>query len=121
MFVGFVLSVAPDPGAWWVYLVSVLGVAGRLFTIALAYPGGMGMGDVKMRGMLGPFLGPYAALAVFFGALAGALVGGVLLATGKAQHGSALPFGVFLSLASVVTLYVGQNIWNFYLRLIGEV
>lgn len=119
--VGFVLSVAGDPEAWSVYLVSVLGVAGGLFALALAYPGGMGMGDVKMGGMLGAFLGPYAALAVFFGALVGALVGGVLMAAGKMQRGSALPFGVFLSLAGVVTLFVGQDIWNFYLRMIGGV
>lgn len=66
-------------------------------------------------------MGPYASLAVFLGALAGALVGGVLIASGKAQRGSALPFGVFLSLAGVVTLVVGQDMWNFYLRLIGGV
>ncbi|CAN5267193.1 A24 family peptidase [soil metagenome] len=119
--VGFILSVAGDPGAWWVYLVSVLGVAGGLFAVALAYPGGMGMGDVKMGGMLGAFLGPYAVLAVFFGALVGALVGGVLMAVGKTQRGSALPFGVFLSVAGVVTLFVGQDTWSFYLRRIGGV
>lgn len=118
---GFILSVAGDPDAWWVYLVSVLGVAGGLFALALAYPGGMGMGDVKMGGMLGAFLGPYAALAVFFGALVGVLVGGVLMVVGKMQRGSALPFGVFLSVAGVVTLFVGQDIWNFYLRRIGGV
>ena len=119
--VGFVLSVAGDPGSWWVYLVSALGVAGGLFALALAYPGGMGMGDVKMGGMLGAFLGPYAALAVFFGALVGVLAGGVLMALGKMQRGSALPFGVFLSLGGVVTLFVGQDIWNFYLRMVGGV
>ena len=69
--VGFVLSVAGDPGSWWVYAISVLDIAGGLFALALAYPGGMGMGDVKMGGMLGAFLGPYAALAVFLGALMG--------------------------------------------------
>ncbi len=119
--VGFVLSAVSAPDAWWVYLASALGVAGGLFALALVYPGGMGMGDVKMGGMLGAFLGPYAALAVFFGALVGAFVGGVLIASGKAQRGSALPFGVFLSLAGVVTLFVGQDMWNFYLRLIGGV
>ena len=79
------------------------------------------MGDVKMGGMLEAFLGSYASLAVFLGALVGALVGGVLIASGKVQRGSALPFGVFLSLAGVVTLVVGQDMWNFYLRLIGGV
>ncbi len=87
----------------------------------MVYPGGMGMGDVKMGGMLGAFLGPYAALAVFFGALIGALLGGVLMALGKMQCRSTLPFGVFLSLGGAVTLFVGQDIWNFYLRMVGGV
>ena len=77
------------------------------------------MGDVKMGGMLGTFLGPYAALAVFLGALLGALVGGSLIATGKIQRRSALPFGVFLAVASVFTLFLGQEVWGSYLRLLG--
>jgi leader peptidase (prepilin peptidase)/N-methyltransferase len=69
--------------------------------------------------MLGAFLGPYAALAVFFGALLGALVGGLLVATGKIQHRSALPFGVFLAVAGVLTLFLGPGFWGWYLRLTG--
>lgn len=117
--VGFVLSVAGDPGRWWVYLVSAFGVAAGLFALALAYPGGMGMGDVKMGGMLGAFLGPYAALTVFLGAFLGALVGGVLMARGKVRRRSALPFGVFLAVAGVFTLFLGQELWGSYLRLSG--
>ena len=117
--VGFALSVLGDPSRWLVYLVSVVGVTAGLFGLALAYPGGMGMGDVKMGGMLGAFLGPYAALAVFFGALLGALVGGLLVATGKIQHRSALPFGVFLAVAGVLTLFLGPGFWGWYLRLTG--
>ncbi len=98
---------------------SALGVVVGLFALTLAYPGGMGMGDVKMGGMLGTFLGPYAVLAVFFGALLGAIVGGTLIATGVIQRRSALPFGVFLSISGVFVLFFGQEIWNGYLRLIG--
>ncbi len=117
--VGLALSAARDPGGWWVYLVSAVAVAAGLFALALAYPGGMGMGDVKMGGMLGAFLGSYAALAVFVGALVGAVVGGVLMVTGAIQRRSALPFGVFLALAGVFTLFLGQEMWGWYLRLIG--
>src|SRR3712207_6588043 len=70
---GFTLSVLESPERWWVYLVSALAVAGGLFALALVYPGGMGMGDVKMGGMLGAFLGPYSALAGFLRALSGAV------------------------------------------------
>ncbi len=106
------------PEGWWVYPLSAVAVAAGLFALALAYPGGLGMGDVKMGGMLGAFLGPYAALAVFLGALLGAVVGGVLMATGAIERGSALPFGVFLALAGVFTLFLGKDVWGWYLRLV---
>jgi leader peptidase (prepilin peptidase) / N-methyltransferase len=93
----------------------------RLFALALAYPGGMGMGDAKAESMLGAFLGPYVALAVFFGALAGALVGGLLILADRIQRRSALPFGAFLAVAGVFTLFSGQDVWGSYPRLIGEV
>ena len=115
---GFSLSALVDPDGWWVYLISALAVAAGLFVLALVYPDGMGMGDVKMGGMLGAFLGPYAALAIFIGALVGALVGGGLMVTGVIERGSALPFGVFLALAGVFTLFLGQDAWGWYLRLV---
>ena len=117
--VGLALSVVRDPSGWWIYPVSTVGIAAGLFALALAYPGGMGMGDVKMGGMLGAFLGLYAALAVFVGALVGALEGGVLMAMGTIQRRSALPFGLFLALAGIFTLFLGQEVWDWYLRLIG--
>ncbi len=117
--VGFALSVAGDPARWWVYLVSAFGVAAGLFALALVYPGGMGMGDVKMGGMLGAFLGPYAALTVFLGAFLGSIVGGLLVATGRIQRHSGLPFGAFLAVASVFTLFLGREVWSSYLRLAG--
>jgi leader peptidase (prepilin peptidase) / N-methyltransferase len=116
--VGFLLSATVDPNGWWVYPVSAVAVAAGLFALALAYPGGMRVGDVKMSGMLGAFLGPYAALAVFTGALVGALVSGALMVTGAVQRGSALPFGVFLALVGVLTLFLGQDVWSWYLRLV---
>jgi leader peptidase (prepilin peptidase) / N-methyltransferase len=95
---GFALSVLESPERWWLYLLSAAAVAGGLLTLAIIYPGGMGMGDVKMGGMLGAFLGPYAALAVFLGPLAGAIVGGLLMSSGKMGRRGHLPFGVFMAL-----------------------
>jgi leader peptidase (prepilin peptidase) / N-methyltransferase len=119
VLVGFMLAVLDNPKLWWVYFVSALAVAGGLFALAFAYPGGMGMGDVKMGGMLGAFLGPYAALAVFLGALCGAITGGLLMAAGKMQRRHALPFGVFMALGGIVTLFVGPELWGLYLDLAG--
>ena len=119
--VGFALSVLASPERWWLYLLSAGAVAGGLLLLVLLYPGGMGMGDVKMGGMLGAFLGPYAALAVFLGALGGALTGGLLMAAGKMRRRSALPFGVFMAIGGVVALFVGPELWEFYLHLVGRV
>jgi leader peptidase (prepilin peptidase) / N-methyltransferase len=116
--VGLVLSILADPVGWWTYPLSSVAVAGALFGLALAYPAGMGMGDVKMGGMLGAFLGPYAALAVFLGALLGAITGGLLMAAGKMRRRSALPFGLFMALGGIISLFVGPQLWSLYMNLI---
>jgi leader peptidase (prepilin peptidase)/N-methyltransferase len=117
--VGFALSVLAAPERWWLYLLSAAAVAGGLLLLATAYPGGMGMGDVKMGGMLGAFLGPYAVLAVFLGAICGAFTGGLLMGAGKIRRRSALPFGVFMAIGGLVSLFFGPEIWTFYLDLVG--
>lgn len=116
---GFALSTLANPGGWWIYLASAVAVGGGLFALALAYPGGMGMGDVKMGAMLGAFLGPYAALAVFLSALLGAVVGGLLVIAGKVVRRYPLPFGMFMAAGAVATLFFGPDLWEAYLRLVG--
>jgi leader peptidase (prepilin peptidase)/N-methyltransferase len=117
--IGFVLSVLSDPAGWWIYLISALAIGGGLLALAAAFPAGMGMGDVKMGGMLGAFLGPYGALAVFLGALAGTVVGGLLLVFGRIRRRSALPFGVFMAFGGLVSLFEGPELFSLYLRLVG--
>jgi leader peptidase (prepilin peptidase)/N-methyltransferase len=136
---GLVLSILANPAGWWTYPLSALAVAGALLVLALAVPGvptasadssakpppnedkrlSMGMGDVKMGGMLGAFLGPYAALAVFLGALVGAVSGGVLMVTGKVQRRSHLPFGLFMAIGGVISLFVGPQLWGLYMNLMS--
>jgi leader peptidase (prepilin peptidase)/N-methyltransferase len=115
---GLALSILGDPARWWTYPLSAAAVAVALFGLALVRPGGMGMGDVKMGGMLGAFLGPYAALAVFLGALFGAIAGGLLLAAGEVGRRSALPFGSFMALGALVSLFVGPELWALYTDLV---
>lgn len=118
--VGFALSVLANPGGWWVYPASAVAVGGGLFALAVLYPGGMGMGDVKMGAMLGMFLGPYAALAVFLGALLGAVAGGLLMAVWKVGRRYPMPFGVFMAAGGIITLFVGPELWGIYLGLMGR-
>lgn len=113
---GLAFSVLAEPTRWWVYLVSAVAIAGGLFVIAMIFRGGMGMGDVKMGGMLGAILGPYAALAVFAGAFVGALTGGILMAAGKMERRTALPFGVFMAVGGIITLFFGPELWGTYLE-----
>ena len=116
---GLALSIALDPGGWYLYGLSAAGVSAGLLALALAYRGGMGMGDVKMGGMLGAFMGPYAALAVFFGAALGAVAGGVLIATGKVGRRHGFPFGVFMAAGAILVLFAGPELWALYLDLLG--
>lgn len=121
LVVGLAVSTLANPPGWWTYPVAALGVGGFLLALALVYPGGMGMGDVKMGAMLGAFLGGYAALAVCAGALAGAVVGGALMAAGRAGRRARLPFGSFMALGGIAALFFGPGTWGGYLRLLGEV
>lgn len=59
-------------------------------------------------------MGPYVTLAGFSGAFVRALVGGVLMAEGRIRRGSALTFGVFLALGGIFTLFLGQEVWEWY-------
>lgn len=112
--VGLALSAVAGPHGWWTYPLSAAIVGGGLFAVAAFYPGGMGMGDVKMGAVLGAFLGPFAALAVFLGALCGAGVGGALLLSGRIGRDTGLPFGVFLAFGALLALFFGAEMCSFY-------
>ena len=94
--------------------------AGGLFLLAFLYQRfsgreGMGLGDVKMLGMIGAFLGPVGlAVTVLLASLAGSLVGIVLMMTRGGSRQTRLPFGVFLSIGAVVTLFWGDRLVGAY-------
>ena len=97
---------------------AVAGAAAAAFLLlaALAYPGGMGMGDVKLALLLGAAVGRTVPVALF-GGMVFALVPSVVL---LARHGSAarkmrIPFGPFLAVGGVVALFAGKLILNAYL------
>jgi leader peptidase (prepilin peptidase)/N-methyltransferase len=88
-----------------------------LFVAAIAYPAGMGMGDVKLAGVMGIYLGRDVAPAMLIGLLAGTLMGVAIIARKGMKEGrkTAVPFGPFLALGSIVALYVGGDIVDWYL------
>ena len=76
----------------------------------------MGLGDVKMMFMVGAFLGwRLAALTIFFGVFAGSLIGiGIMMKRGKRNMQMMLPFGIFLGIGGLASLFVGHSIVDWY-------
>jgi leader peptidase (prepilin peptidase)/N-methyltransferase len=112
-----VAQTALDPSPEWA--LGALGASGFLFAAVLAYPAGMGMGDVKLALVMGAALGKTVAVALMLGMLAALVPAAVLLA----RHGSAarkmgIPFGPFLALGSVVALFFGDQLLDAYLALL---
>ena len=91
--------------------------------MALVYPGGMGLGDVKLAGVLGLFLGWVGWAPLVVGAFGAFLLGGVfsivLLLTGRATRTSGIPFGPWMIAGAWVGLFFGNTISSGYLSLFG--
>jgi leader peptidase (prepilin peptidase) / N-methyltransferase len=98
-------------------LIAGAAAGGFFLLAALAYPRGMGMGDVKLAGMLGLYLGRAVGPAIFAGLIAGVVVGAVIIGRKGAREGrrTAVPFGPFLALGGLVGLFAGDAIVDAYL------
>ena len=110
------LMTVAEPGPQWA--IAATAASGFLFAAALAYPSGMGMGDVKLALLMGAALGRTVSVALLLGMIA-ALVPSIVL---LARHGSkarkmAIPFAPFLALGSVVALFAGGALVHAYLNL----
>jgi leader peptidase (prepilin peptidase)/N-methyltransferase len=110
------VAVPTDPGGLPERAIAAGAAGGVLFVAALAYPGGMGLGDVKLAATMGLFLGSAVAPAILVALLAGSLVGLVLIARhGASARKTAIPFGPFLALGGVVGMLVGNQLIDLYL------
>jgi leader peptidase (prepilin peptidase)/N-methyltransferase len=110
------LGAALDPHGETARLIAGALAGGALLLVALAYPRGMGMGDVKLAGVMGLFLGASVAPAMLIALLAGTIYGAAL-ATRKGAHAarkSTVPFGPFLAFGSLVAIFAGDPIVNWY-------
>jgi leader peptidase (prepilin peptidase)/N-methyltransferase len=109
-----VAMTALHPSAEWA--LGAFGASLFLFLAALAYPQGMGMGDVKLALLLGAMLGRTVPVALMLGMIA-ALVPSIVL---LARHGSAarkmgIPFAPFLAFGGIVALFFGDAVLDAYL------
>lgn len=113
---GLTLAAATDPGSLPERAIATAAAGGLLFAVALAYPRGMGMGDVKLAAVMGLYLGRSVAPALLIAFAAGSLAGLALIARhGAAARKQAVPFGPFLALGGVIALFVGDQIVDWYL------
>jgi leader peptidase (prepilin peptidase)/N-methyltransferase len=112
--IGFALDPAGEPER----LIAAAAAGGFLLIAALAYPGGMGMGDVKLAGVLGLCLGASVAPAVLIALLAGVAVGAVVIARKGTREGrkTAVPFGPFLALGALVAVFAGSQLVDLYVN-----
>jgi leader peptidase (prepilin peptidase) / N-methyltransferase len=106
-------AVRPSPE----WAIAAFGASGALFLVALAYPAGMGMGDVKLALLLGAMLGRTVPVAVLLG-MAVALVPSFVLI---ARHGAkarkmGIPLGPFLAIGAIVALFAGHPLLHLYLH-----
>lgn len=115
------IGLATKPSGVPVQLIAGAAAGGFLLVFVLAYPRGMGMGDVKLAAVLGLLLGSSVAVALFVGVLAGTVVGALIMARVGVASGrkTAVPFGPFLAFGAVVALLAGPSLIHWYLHTLG--
>ncbi len=122
MLIGTVVAIAlvliVDPDGIVEHLIAGVAAGGFFLLAAVAYPAGMGMGDVKLAGVLGLFLGREVGVALFAALILGSVVGALIIARKGAKEGrkTAVPFGPFLALGGVLALFAGDPIVDWYLN-----
>jgi leader peptidase (prepilin peptidase)/N-methyltransferase len=91
-----------------------------LLAAAVAYPKGMGMGDVKLALLLGAMLGRTIGVALMVGLLTALAPAAYLVAKhGRAARTIGIPLGPFLALGALVALFAGNSVIHWYLGLSG--
>jgi leader peptidase (prepilin peptidase) / N-methyltransferase len=102
-----------EPERIWMMALGAAIALGAMWLIFALSRGGMGDGDVRLAPLLGMYLGwlnPGIVLpGLFFGFIAGAVVGVAMMAIDRAGRRTAVPFGPFLALGTVVAIFVGQH------------
>lgn len=124
--IGFVMGslLMPDPFIRYSLLgikssiIGLLSGGGLFYAIAALSRGGMGGGDIKMMAMVGSLMGwKSVLLTTFMGSLTGAVFGVLLMILKGKGRKTKIPFGPFLAIGSVITLFFGQEILYWYLNM----
>ena len=113
--VGLALNIVSDPQKWWVPLAFSAGAFLFMLIIHLIRPQGMGMGDVKLSLMVGAFLGRNVVSGLILGFFIGTIYGIALIIKKRGKLKQAIPFGPFISMGSIISLFWGDNILKWYI------
>jgi leader peptidase (prepilin peptidase)/N-methyltransferase len=112
---GLIASVLVATGDLPEHLIAGAAAFTFLLVAALVYPAGMGMGDVKLAGVMGLYLGLSIAPALLVSFLTGTVVGlGIIAREGAGARKKAVPFGVFLALGGLVGVLAGPELIDLY-------
>jgi leader peptidase (prepilin peptidase)/N-methyltransferase len=112
---GIALTAVVRPGSLVECLIAGAAAFTGLLLTAIAYPAGMGMGDVKLAGVMGLYLGVSVLPALLVAFLAGSIVGiAMMLKHGAAARKKGVPFAPFLAAGALVGLLVGPELIDLY-------
>ncbi len=112
------IGLATHPPGVVEQLVAGLAGGGFLLAFALAYRRGLGMGDVKLGGVLGLYLSASVGVAIIVAVFTSAILGLAVIARVGVAKGrkTAFPFGPFLALGGVVAILAGPQIVHWYVH-----
>lgn len=114
LVVALVVQTVREPGLEWI--VAAVAAGGFFLLLALVYPAGLGMGDVKLAAFLGAWLGRDVAVALFVGSLLGALWAlFIVVRSGSAGRKATLPYVPALAAGAVVGLFFGDELLDAWL------
>ena len=106
-----------DP--WWNPYVAGAGVSLFLLLVAIISKGGMGGGDIKLFFVIGIALGfPNVLLTFFIASIIGAVVGIIGIFLGRIKKRQAIPFGPFIALGALLSLFYGEQIMQWYFHIL---
>jgi len=104
------------------FITAVISAGFFYLLLLITHGRGMGLGDVKLAGLMGLILGwPKILAALYLAFLTGAFFGVILILLGKKKFGQHIPFGPFLTTATFVSLFWGEKIWLWAEKILGLV
>jgi leader peptidase (prepilin peptidase) / N-methyltransferase len=112
---GAIAAAIVDTGDLPEHLIAGAAAFVALLIVVIAVPGGMGMGDVKLAGTMGLYLGLSIAPAMLIAFFSGTLIGlGIIAREGSSARKKKVPFGVFLALGGIAGVLVGPELIELY-------